>query len=356
MRPNPGTRASGVLILAGRSLATAGVWAWAVVAPVALVSLGVSSSEAQSHQAIISEDAQATARGDNVLVLAAPSAVNATACESLQRIAGVVTAGAYRRMGDVHLAQEPNDPVPVFQVTAGLLNTLTHTPPPTLRVLLGAGLAREIGVQPEIAILDQPTTTWPVDAVADGTDRIPELTRSIMTLVPTIGPFDTCMVEYERIKPRDADSIVLALEAGAGRNVTIGTLSGVPIDRVVDPVDRLLDESPTQPLAVAGSICLLTGLASFRLRRREFTVLAYAGFGRPSRLLMIVAEAVPLLLGAVAVALVGTRLLEPDLNSRLCTLIALRAGGICASSALAGLVIAALIQRTRQALVVLRDD
>lgn len=356
MRPNPGTRASGVLILAGRSLATAGVWAWAVVAPVALVSLGVSSSEAQSRETIIGEDAQATARGDNVLVLAAPSAVNATACESLQRIAGVVTAGAYRRTSDVHLAQEPNDPVPVFEVTAGLLDMLAPSPPPTLRVLLGAGLAREIGAQPEISVLDQPTAAWPADAVADGTARIPELTRSIMTLVPTIGPFDTCMVEYERIKPRDADSIVLALEAGAGRNVTIGTLSGVPIDRVVDPVDRLLDESPTQPLAVAGLICLLTGLASFRLRRREFTVLAFCGFGRPSRLLIMVAEAVPLLLGAVATALVGTRLLEPDLNSQLCTEIALRAGAVSATLCLVGLLIATLTQRTRQALVVLRDD
>jgi len=356
VRSNPGTRASGVLILAGRSFATAGVWAWALVAPVALVSLGVAASEAQSRQRIISDDAQATARGDNVLVLVAPSAVNATACEALNRIAGVVTAGAYRRTSDVHLAQEPNDPVPVFEVTAGMLDTLTLSRPPTLGVLLGTGLAREIGVQPEIAVLKEPTATWPVDTVADGSARIPELTRSIMTLVPATGLFDTCVVEYERIRPRDADSIVLALEGDAGRNVSIGTLSGVPIDRVVNPNDRLLTESATQPLAVAGLICLLTGLVSFRLRRREFTVLAFSGFGRPSRLLIMVAEAVPLLLGAVATALVGTRLLEPGLNSRLCTLIALRAGAVSATLTLIGLCIATLTQRTRQALVVLRDD
>ncbi|CAN5639788.1 hypothetical protein BH10ACT2_BH10ACT2_22050 [soil metagenome] len=356
MRSNPGTRACGVLILAGRSLATVGVWAWAVVAPVAFVSLGVAASEAQSRQRIISDDAQATARGDNVLLLVAPGAVNATACEALSRIDGVVTAGAYRHASDVHLAQEPNDPVPVFEVTAGMLDNLTLSRPPTLRVLLGAGLARELGVQTEVAVLEEPTTAWPADSVADGSARIPELTRSIMTLVPATGLFDTCMVEYERIKLRDADSIVLALEGDAGRNVSIGTLSGVPVDRVVNPVDRLLNESPTQPLVVAGLLCLLTGLVSFRLRRREFTVLAYSGFGRASRLLIMVAESLPLLLGAVAAALVGTRILEPALDSRLCTLVALRAGAVSATLALIGLGIATLTQRTRQALVVLRDD
>jgi len=245
--------------------------------------------------------------------------------------------------------------VPVFEITAGMVETRVWPPPASLRVLMGAGLAGEIGALQEVAVVEA-ATMWPVDAVANGTERIPELTRSIQTVVPSTGHFDTCIVDFERIKPRDAYSIVLALDVGAGRNVSIGTLSGVPIDRVIDLNERLEEESPTRPLAVAGFVCFLTGLVSFRLRRRELTVLAFCGFGRPSRLLLLIVEALPLLLAAASVTVVGTRLLEPDLSSRLSTLIALRAGAVAAASALLGLSIAALTQRTSQALVVLRDD
>jgi len=355
VRPNSGTRASGILILVCRSLATAAVWAWALVAPVALVSLGVSAAEAQSRQRIISDDARASARGDNVLVLAAPDAVDGSACDSLGRISGVISAGAYRHADDVHLVQEPNDPVPVFEITAGLVEALAGPLPPSLRVLMGAGLAGEVGALQEVAVVGA-ATMWPVDAVAGGTERIPELTRSLQMVVPSTGQFDTCIVDFERIKPRDADSIVLALAISPGRNISVGTLSGVPIERVIDPAERLEEESPTRPLAVAGFVCFLTGLVSFRLRRREHTVLAFCGFGRSSRLLLLIVEALPLLIAAVAVTVVGGRLLEPDLSSRLSTLIALRAGTVAAASALLGLSIATLTQRTSQALVVLRDD
>ena len=218
-----------------------------------------------------------------------------------------------------------------------------------LSSLLGAGALQEIAVAEAEAM-------WPVDAVASGTERIPELTRSLQMVVPSTGQFDTCIVDFERIKPRDADSIVLALAVSPGRNISVGTLSGVPIERVIDPAERLEEESPMRPLAVAGFVCFLTGLVSFRLRRRELTVLAFCGFGRPSRLLLLIVEAIPLLIAAVAVTVVGARLLEPDLSSRLSTLIALRAGTVAAASALLGLSIAALTQRTSQAFVVLRDD
>lgn len=230
------------------------------------------------------------AAGGATWILSAKGHVDPQLCERLASQPGVTAAGSLRRTGELHLTAAPQQSIPTYEATAGLLPALTRSPLTSPGVVLSdqaASIIRARAGDP-LALLEGSSRVAAVYPYPeDGRTR--ELGFAAISPAPATGSFDQCWVEQWPVSESLTSLLRSAVEPGSAdldpSQVEVGQLNksvGTTFDG-----GRRFRERPT---ALAPLVALLVGslLSAAGLQRRRLELAAALHHGvRPADLLCI---------------------------------------------------------------------
>lgn len=372
MGPWHRTRTTGVLGNVARTLGAASLWVWAWVLPIAIAAAAAAIADARAVDSIVNADARARERGDHVLVVSTPATIDARSCDALAASSGAWAAGAWRDTGTVRLAVLPDDAISMIEITPGLIPLVGATAEPPTRVLVGAGLAERLGsARRHRVVADSPawamvttgatmsrrptTSVIEIDGPATTTTVLPQLNRSFLAVDAPTGTFDSCAIAYDRLTERDVETALVALTGTSAVNLTVGTASGIPIDRIADPNVELRERSTSRLALTTAALGFLVGAFVSFFRRKELIVLSICGWSRLARVLQTTVECAVLSVVPVAATVIAARLAVPELASGTVAAIALRTGVLAVGAATLGSLLPVAAHRSRTTLAAMRE-
>ncbi|HEX8628650.1 MAG TPA: hypothetical protein VF755_10820 [Catenuloplanes sp.] len=346
-------RARSILSEAYRNVVTGTTRALLLGILLAAVSAGLAIVDARSIIDIERRAAAFVSAGASVRVLVARQATDAAACERLDAVTGIRSAGALRQADAVVLRAMVANPIQAYAVTPGLIEVLGGDPATAAGAWIPVQLARTLGVRPGQELVTTAGTVS-VAGVYDYPDdgRDSRLTYAALLPEPATGTFDECWADVWPLSATRDKLLYSALtvDSTATEPVTIGQLntgSGTRFDG--------LGEFAGRPTRYALPGCALTGLllgfVAIRLRRLEIAAALHLGQSRRALLATLLIEtAAWSLIGLVlaACALVFGVLLGGAAGPLEVYLIDVRGPAAAALATLAGTVLASWTVRERQ--------
>jgi hypothetical protein len=309
--------------------------------------------EARQTAGMVEESTAYVAGGGATWVLGADAAISGPACDALGDAPGIHGAGALRQRQDqLTLAVLPSAPLPVYEVTPGLMRLFAL--PPTVGVGLPAAAADRLGLTPPAEVI---TRSGPVrvagvyDYPDDG--RRGGLGYAVLSPVVSTKAFDECWFQVwptdERAKALAWTALLPGVQDLAGQPPQLSQLNPTfqaSFDGAAAFTRRATRWAPAATLSAG----LILGAASVWARRLEVAADLHAGLGRAAltaRLsgesLVWVALAVPLAVSVVIGAVWGVTWAAWGVVAT-----GLRAVGSGAFGALAGALLAVCAIRERQ--------
>ncbi|MCL2596006.1 MAG: hypothetical protein FWD83_10865 [Promicromonosporaceae bacterium] len=216
-------------------------------------------------------------------------------CEAVGRVGGSAQAGGALRQGEpIRASAMPDTRLPVWEVTSGVLDLLTHVAPHATEsgagVWITGDLAGNLGLAPgdtfhtdaglaEVAGV----FTWPDDG------RTRDIGFSVLAPVPASGHFSQCWLH---VWPADREvaHLLYTTVSGQQNNPEFGQLNttlGIAFDALAD-LDGRLTRHVSAAAALAG---ILIGWAATRLRRLEIASALHARARKSDLMLQHVLEA-----------------------------------------------------------------
>lgn len=251
--------------------------------------------------------------GATIRTISAPGAISGEACENLTRISGVRASGALRdRDKTLALTALPASPVPLYEVTPGLVQVLGIRDVENAGVYLGAEAAKALDKHTGDTLI---STSGPVkvggryDYPADG--RRVGFSYAVLAPVSSPDPFDECWVDSWP-PVADLDSLILTAlvpqnDQGSENGMTLSRLNSRMGERFSGP-DQFGTRITRYAAPVVGILTFSIAFAAVRLRRLE---LASALHARVMRRDLLLISAIETLSWSIPGALVSIASLLP---------------------------------------------
>lgn len=270
----------------------------------AAIAAGLAIVDARSIIGIERKAADFVSSGSSVRVMVARGTTDAAACERLDTVDGVRSAGALREADAVVLRAMIANPIPAYAVTPGLVEILGGTAAGPSGAWLPTGLAKTLGVKPgqELATTAGTlTVAGTYDYPDDGRDN--RLTYAALLPQPATGRFDECWADVWPLSEERNNLLYsgLAVDTTTTDPVTIGQLNtsrGTRFDGVGEFAGR------TTRWALPGCVLagLLLGFVAIRIRRLEMASALHMGESRRAILATVLIETAAWALGALVLA------------------------------------------------------
>lgn len=352
MRPGTRARIAGLTGEAVRSSVAGSTWLTVLGLILVTATAGFAFIDIRSVSAILDSDDTARARGDHVLSVESVGNIDARRCTALS--AAAVRSGALRSAGFIAAAAVPDDPIPVYEATPGLLAILesTTTAP---GLIAGPALSGELGLEETTMLRATTGEDLPVVGATGPTRSRGAPDRSLLTPVPALGRFDLCLIEFSRLHPT-VTALAPFVLAESTDQVSVTTLTRLPPDRVYDPYAELRDRPTRRLQPLLPVIGALLGLVGSQLRRKELAVLRSCGFGRGALAYLLTIESAIVALGAVIIATaISAAITAGATRSVFLTSQAIRLAVLPISGFILGSALTGLLHRRATTLTALRD-
>ncbi|HXU23986.1 MAG TPA: hypothetical protein VN697_08155 [Tepidiformaceae bacterium] len=176
------------------------------------------------HQAsdLLAFESSFQSAGGYVSIVSAQGGVSAGRCEGLNRVPGVVAAGAERAEGQATFTSAPGVLYQEYGITTGLARVWATSSsvgnlPPTPGFFAGTALASELAVRGGLMLAREGESPLPLLAILDVSERAPQADRSLLEVVPPTGNADECWVEFTpQAFPGGSGALAAAFAGGNG--------------------------------------------------------------------------------------------------------------------------------------------
>lgn len=258
----------------------------------AAISAGLAIADARSIIEMEQKAADFVSSGASVRVMVARGTTDAAACERLDAISGVRSAGALKEADAVVLQAMIANPIPAYAVTPGLIEVLGGNAAAPAGAWIPTQLAKTLGVKPGQKLVTTAgalSVAGVYDYPDDGRDS--RLNYAALLPQPATGNFDECWADvWPFSKTRDHLLYsALTVDASSTDPVNIGQLNtgrGTRFDGVGEFAGR-----PTR-YALPGCVLagMILGFVAIRMRRLEIAGALHLGESRRSLLATLMIE------------------------------------------------------------------
>ena len=246
-------------------------------------------------------DAQEFRRaGASVQILAAAGRIDGERCEALSQVPGISASGALRVGDSVTPLNLPTNPYEGFEVTPGLLGTLSGGARASSGIWLSGELSKVLGAAPgdEIATAEGPALVGAVfDYPDDGRDR--RYAFGFFSPVPAHGAFDACWAEVWPVSIEATallnTAIIDSPDAEPVERFQLNARLGASHDAHGAFASRLTLWAPYGSIAVG----IVLGVVAVRMRRLELAATLHARVPRSLLSWQLVLEAAAWIGGAL---------------------------------------------------------
>lgn len=283
-----------------RNLRSGTVRWWTTVPAFSILVFAVVGVTVQSQTRVLDEIRERRVVGANALVVTAAGRVNGERCQSLNGLPRVVAAGAYTDSAQLRLRREPGSPIPIRQGTLGYLRLIGGSTPQAGGLVVSDSILAELDETVGGSVVAVDGSRIPIVGRIDASDKDSNLTRVAISVAPSGGAFNSCVVDFW--PPTTSDSaLVLTTVDGSGTTDVETRQLNSSLGPARDPARQLAASSEPSNLWIVVGVGFLVGLSSVLTRRSELSLSRQMGFTRSALVAQTAFETVGWLSAALAI-------------------------------------------------------